>query len=515
MLDSVRSIWLKPIDKWEDIKESLTYFSASSKLEGLDERDVDSLSLFLDSHRTYQDKFTLKVFYDVDESIEFSNGASIESTLEKLESLRDEISNLECDEYLSVSIFISKQLLEPLDSLLVDNIYSLDTLSAYLNTLTLTQLHNVISERYGRRGVKGVALVGDFSTSFNTDYFHFIPRGEFQVEKLQPQFSDSRAEEIHKLRGALGHFANASTWFLLPDHFKLTGALDAEFSAIYHLFNALHNTYLISFISNFSIIDDRGIEYRLKGLKDISGSYDFEALKHIDASELWELYQWVYEGNTVDKLGITRNIIPLHVDDLLSVNSAVSVSAYSSFILSQKDDVKSYIETTKKVAEQIQVTSQKASEVAEKIANSIKTGVLGVTTFAISTILFRIFTKGSELKSYSDLFAFIGSPLFVSMIVFALAVFTGLFGFAWYESKQDQARFKDMYCQFKKTYELVLTRDDMENLLEKDAYFDKSYLFITQRRNMYTRTWGAVLLASLTILMLASCYADKLQQIAS
>ena len=183
--------------------------------------------------------------------------------------------------------------------------------------------------------------------------------------------------------------------------------------------------------------------------------------------------------------------------------------------MSQKDDVKSYIETTKKVAEQIQVTSQKASEVAEKIANSIKTGVLGVTTFAISTILFRIFTKGSELKSYSDLFAFIGSPLFVSMIVFALAVFTGLFGFAWYESKQDQARFKDMYCQFKKTYELVLTRDDMENLLEKDAYFDKSYLFITQRRNMYTRTWGAVLLASLTILMLASCYADKLQQIAS
>ncbi|MDF5242583.1 hypothetical protein P3645_24460, partial [Vibrio parahaemolyticus] len=199
-----------------------------------------------------------------------------------------------------------------------------------------------------------------------------------------------------------------------------------------------------------------------------------------DASALWELYQWIYEGNTVDKLGVARNIIPLHVDDLLSVSPPVLTSAYSSFILSQKDDVKSYIETTKKVAEQVQITSQKASEVAEKIANSIKTGVLGVTTFAISTILFRIFTKGSELKTYAELFTFIGSPLFVSMIMFALAVFSGLFGLAWYESKQEQVRFREMYEQFKKTYESVLTREDMENLLENDAYFEKSYLFITE-----------------------------------
>ncbi|TOQ24210.1 hypothetical protein, partial [Vibrio parahaemolyticus] len=153
-------------------------------------------------------------------------------------------------------------------------------------------------------------------------------------------------------------------------------------------------------------------------------------------------------------------------------------------------------------------TSQKASEVAEKIANSIKTGVLGVTTFAISTILFRIFTKGSELKTYAELFTFIGSPLFVSMIMFALAVFSGLFGLAWYESKQEQVRFREMYEQFKKTYESVLTREDMENLLENDAYFEKSYLFITERRSMYTWAWGAVLSVSITILALATCYVD-------
>lgn len=510
MLDAVRSIWSNPISQWENVSESLIYFSASSKLDCLVVSDVDSLASFLESYRGYQDKFTLKVFYDFDDSIEFSNTTVPETIKTRLEELREEIENLEGDEALSVALDISKRISEPKTGVRVENVYSFEAFSAYLNSLTLTQAHKAISERYGRGNVKGVVFLGDFNTTLHSDFFHFIPKSEFEIDKFSPQFSQFRADEIHRLRGSLGHFANASEWFLLPDHFKFPSQSADTFELILPLFNALHNAYLISFLSNFSIITDKGMEYRLKGLKDISGLYDFGALKSIDANSLWELYQWVYEGNTVDKLGVARSIIPLHVDDLLSVDSSTLASAYSSFILSQKDDVKSYIEATKKLVEQVQVTAQKASEVAEKIANSIKSGVLGVTTFAISTILFRIFTKGSELKSYSELFAFIGSPLFVSMIVFALAVFTGLFGLSWFESKQEQQRFKEMYEQSKKIYQSALTQNDINNILEDDAYFLKNDHFITQRRRMYTRTWGLVLLVSTIVLILARCYASSL-----
>lgn len=104
-------IWQKPIDTWESMNESLMYFSASSKLDSLVESDVESLSQYLDSHRKHQDKLTLKIFYDVGESIEFSNHTSIPKTHEKLEDLRREISNLEGGEHVSVSLSISKQLL--------------------------------------------------------------------------------------------------------------------------------------------------------------------------------------------------------------------------------------------------------------------------------------------------------------------------------------------------------------------------------------------------------------------
>ncbi|WP_219584517.1 hypothetical protein, partial [Vibrio parahaemolyticus] len=67
--------------------------------------------------------------------IEFSNHTSIPKTHEKLEDLRREISSLEGDEHVSVSLSISKQLLESKDGVLVDNVYSLDALSSYLNSL--------------------------------------------------------------------------------------------------------------------------------------------------------------------------------------------------------------------------------------------------------------------------------------------------------------------------------------------------------------------------------------------
>ncbi|OOE42676.1 hypothetical protein BZG10_15430, partial [Salinivibrio kushneri] len=232
------------------------YFSASTKLDSLVESDVESLSKFLYLHREHQDKFTLKIFYDIGESIEFSNHTPIPKTHEKLEELRREINSLEGDEQLSVSLSISKQLLESKGGVLVDNVYSLDALSSYLNSLTLAQLHRSFSERYWREGVSGVALIGDYNLSLHTDYFYFIPKDEFNIDLFEPRFSHYRSGEIHRLRGSLGHFANASEWFLLPEHFKIKEALGGEFTSICLLFNALHNAYLISFLSNFAIINE-------------------------------------------------------------------------------------------------------------------------------------------------------------------------------------------------------------------------------------------------------------------
>ncbi|MGR4991338.1 hypothetical protein ACPV3U_17340 [Vibrio rotiferianus] len=510
MLNDVRDIWATPVQEWESITESFTHFSASCKLVNLVESDVDSLGNFLQSYQGHQDRFTLKVFYDEGESVEFSNRQTEEILEERFAELRDEIESLEGEEKLSFSLEIIKSTAEPKSGLLVDQVYSIEALSRHIEGKSLAQVHNELLTRYDWKDVNGIAFVGNFESLSYTEYFYFIPRDQFSVERFEPKFNKVDADEAKRVRGTLGHFANASEWPFLPNHFKFLGGKPKDFEAISNVFNGFLNAYLISFFANLTTITSTSIEYQVKGLKDVSGVYDFDALIHIDAKYLWVLYKWVYESNSVDKLGVTRNIIPLHVEDLLSVNEPALASAYSSFILSQKDDVKSYIDATSKLAEQVQVMAQKAGDVAEKVANSIKTGVFGVATFAVSTVLFRIFSKGGDIKTFSDLFAFIGSDLFVAVMSFALAVFSGLFGLAWFESLQDQKRFREMYDQSKKTHENVLTPHDMKHILDDDAYFKKCNGFISDRRRFYTWVWFSVLSACSSVLILASCHANSL-----
>lgn len=507
MLDDLKCIWSSRDSEWSIHTESFKRLNASLKLHELTKDDVDSLCSFIEKIKEYQDIVTVKVFHEKDESIEFSNNSKKEIIVSRNEELKEFIENFDGEEELSVVVDVFKQRQRHGEDTLVSKVYSLENLSLYIKSLSLESFHDEISSLFYSNELKAIVFYGDFSEHVSTGYFHFIPNDEFNLKSFQPTFSITRAEEIKKLRNNLGHFANASEWQFLPEHFKFSTCPPSDLDIISSRFNGLHNAYLISCFANLATIGDEAIEYRMKGLKDISGSYDFDALVNINASFLWALYKWVYEGSSVDKMGVTRNLIPLHVEDLLSVDEPVLSSAYSSFILSQKDDVKNYIDATSKLADQVQVMTQKAGEVAEKVANSIKTGVFGIATFAISTILFRIFSKGGDIQSYSDLFAFIGSPLFISMIGFAMAIFSALFGLALYESLQDQNRFKEMYEQSKMTYENVLTKEDMKNILNDDAYFQKNYRFISERRVFYIWVWlGAGSIVS-TILILASCHA--------
>jgi len=510
MLGELRQLWSSSIDEWEALEESLDYLRAKGTLTSLVEDDVDSLARFLSSHKECSDVFTLKVFPGNGDSLEFSNGTSDGDVKDRLDKLIDEIEDFEGGEVSSIELEIHKKVSHPGKGVLIDNIYTLEAFSEYLKAKPLFQVHKELVQRYGKQEASAVVFLGDFECSHHTEFFYFIPKGKFVLDSFKPKLQQTDAEEAKRIRGTLGHFANASEWPFLPGSFKFTKSSPNEFVAISSLFNGLHNVYLVSFFANLTTIGTKSINFQLKGLKDISGTYSVDYLINTDAKCLWALYKWVYASNSVDKMGVTRNIIPLHVEDLLSVDEPVLASSYSSFILSQKSDVKNYIEATGKLADQVQVTTQKSSEVAEKVANSIKTGVFGITTFAISTILFRIFSKGGDIDSYSDLFAFIGSPLFVSMIAFALTVFTALFGLAIFESYQDQERFKEMYYQSKKVHENVFTAGDMKYMLSDDAYYKKNYEFISDRRAAYCWVWFGVLSLVITTLILAYCHAQSL-----
>ncbi|MCD9509518.1 hypothetical protein [Photobacterium phosphoreum] len=492
MLTELSNIWGNRLKKWENLKETFSYFSASTELESCIPHDTHLLKILLTSLNTHQDNIVIKLFVcNNTESYEFSNRMSPNNFDKKAQEVIDEIDCLDEGDINEVSLHleINKKISKNKTNTLIDHIYSINTWSEYLQKLSLENLHYELSKRYHQTNIEKVIILGDFSTAINTDYFHFIPKNE-SLDKIKSRFSNYRAIELIKLRSSLGHFANASEWPFLPDHFKFNNYNSNEFEIIFDVFNALHNAYLISFIANFTVIKGGKVEYTLKGLKNITEEYDLISLKKINASPLWRLYEWIYQSNTVDKIGISRNIIPLHANTLLSVNDAVLTSSYSSFNLSQKDDVKSYIEATNKLSDQVISTSQKASDIAAKVANSMKTGIWGVGAFTISTILFRIFAKGIEITTFQGVFDLISSPIFILVILLTLIIFSISFFLTIYESYSDQKRFKEIYEDTKKVYQNVLTKDDIDNILSNDECFLKDYNFISIRRTLYIKIWA-------------------------
>ncbi|KJF94174.1 hypothetical protein [Photobacterium angustum] len=504
MLSELSNIWGSRIKEWENVEETFSYFSASAKIESCLQNDTYLLKSLLTKLKTHQDKIVIKIFISkYSESYEFSNIMSVNDFDTKENDLFDEIDCLDDDDKtdFSVEININKKVSSNIVNTLIDHIYSISAWSNYLDRLSLEELHQQIYCRYYDPKIEKVIFLGDYSESISTDYFHFIPKSK-SPETITSKFNNQRATDLIKLRSNLGHFANASEWCFLPDHFKFSINSLKEFDTIITVFNALHNVYLISFIANFTIVKDGKVEYNLKGLKNITDEYDFCSLKNIDSSPLWRLYQWIYQSNSVDKLGVTRNIIPLHIDKLLNVNDAVLTSSYSSFSLSQKNDVKSYIDATNKLSEQVIITSQKASDIAGKIATSLKTGIWGIGAFAVSTVLFRIFSKGSEISTFQGVFDLISSPIFVSVILLAFLIFSTSFWLAIYESHSDQTRFKDTYEETKSVYKNVLTNNDINNILSNNSSFNNDNTFINNRRHLYIKLWLIQLLVMIIILLL-------------
>lgn len=502
MLNELRSIWKRTLLEWESVTETLSYFSASAKYS-YHEDDKEALKEFLQRFISHQDNIVIKLFIDKSDSYEFSNRMTTHSFSERILEFTTAVEQLE-EEKFQIKLEINKKVKKYSSNLFIDHIYSIRAWSNYLQTLSIEVLNEQLHKRYHSLGIEGVILLGDYSINCSTDYFHFMPKSELPNDDFRATFCSTSANELLQLRSNLGHFANAAEWRFLPENFKFKNQIPSELRIVESVFNILHNVYLISFIANLTIINNGKVKYTLKGLKDIIGEYDLNFLRDTDASSLRRLYQWIYCSNSIDKIGIARNIIPLHVESLLSVNNTVLESTFSSFNLSQKNDVKSYIESTNKLAEQVLITSQKANDIAEKIANAIKSGVWGISTFAISTVLFRIFARGSEIKTYSDLFTFIGSPLFVGVMGFALFVFSILFSLAWLESNKEQKRFKEMYNSGNKIYQNVFTKKDIKNILSNDEHYKLNDKYISDKRRFYTFLWIITVISTATILLIAS-----------
>ena len=304
----------------------------------------------------------------------------------------------------------------------------------------------------------------------------------------------NEGDAIRAKRDKAGHFANASQYSFIPEDFFLFGNIGCD--ELYTLLAKLRAISSLVFLCDFSKFDENGnIHLRLGGYrlfsKDILRDEPFLPLN----DEYYDIYKWVYgDGDVIDKVGLARNIISLHLaeDNLLLLQTGTLQSISSGYQIYLKDNVKQYIEIKNKLSEFIQDSSDKASTIAKSVGSYYKNSIWTLYSFFISVFLIRVMSKSKDVLVTNE----------ILFLFFAFAAITVLIiNHAIAELEEDKQRFIDNYQSLKSRYGDLLIKEDLSRILESDKQHLLDIKYIDQKKSDYRRLWGC----SLGIIFIAVC----------
>lgn len=385
------------------------------------------------------------------------------------------------------------------------------------NKLHIFKLDNFISNVFEKTGTGILSLLKNFDlqrelifnvwediNSFGTETIKFVSQKE-QSSSNEIKFS---REAISSKRNKSCHFINDSEYKFVPEDFFITS------SGFYHadiksVFDSLLTTFLIVHLADTSeiIFNDKDnvlhIDYKFKGYRLITEMIALESINSRNASELFDIYKWIYDsGNFIDKIGLARNIISIHMVDksMTSINSGTLKSIESGYDIYLKDNVKQYIEIKNKISEFLIAQSDKASDITKNMFSTFKTSFWSIITFFISVFLIKIITSNSY-KGTVTIETLIVTLVFI-MLSFVYWYFTNK------EVLEEKERLLNRYDTIKDRYKDLLNEDDLNNIINTEQLKRDDTNYIESRRVRFSRIWNGfnVILA---IVVLGLYFVDK------
>ncbi|WP_339065531.1 hypothetical protein [Teredinibacter turnerae] len=432
---------------------------------------------------------TYKIESAEDQILNDRSRESIENFLINLES---KLSLRDPDDSIELHLRVFKKVLDGAIS-----IYSLEDVANFWKESGIVSSLKKIEELVSR---VQVLLVNGLEIAAKTNSLIFLP---FEFDYKGSEANGIDRSEIYTLRDKVSHFANASQFSFIPEDFhihEIDPVLNAE---IRPLFEELRLVSSLIYLCDFSKFDELGnIHLRLGGYrlyaKDISAK---ERISGVN-SEYYEIYKWAYgDGDVIDKVGLARNIISLHLidNDLAKIQKGTLQSISSGYQVYLKDNVKQYIEIKNKLSEFIQGSSEKASEISKNVGAYYKNSIWTMYSFFASVFLIRVLSKSNQVLVTNEVFV-----LFFAFVIITLIIMR----YALSELEDEKLRFIERYQSLKSRYCDLLIPDDLDRILESDKQHLSDLKYIDKKRNDYRWLWG--LSISVIFVFVSLLWAAKL-----
>ncbi|MDV3462291.1 hypothetical protein CMV04_14850 [Elizabethkingia anophelis] len=430
------------------------------------------------------------VFFSIDqgEAVTFKKDSHYSQFLDDLKIL---ISSHEIGEIVKVKISIYKNS--------GDNqfyFYSQECFFNYIKSFDSYGLASFFSSSIFNPNSRIYIQINDFVGKINSNKFLIAANYESQGDDFE--YRKKRIDNIIS--------NNHSSFFgklkVLPEDFIFAGDGVIEEEAL-EQFKKLAKILLISSIFDITDLSRECFTFKLNGYKSISSSYYIKDITTNSLEDYYKIYQWIYSsGNIVDKIGLARNIISLHLkkDSCLELEGDVYESLRSSYKIYEKQNIKQYIEVRNKMSDQILDYSKRVITITDNFASGFQRSALSLVTFFSSLIVSKILAapkNNSDFILYSTIitFVFIGVTFTYMMISRS-------------ELKDQKNRFIKSYKDFKKRYTDLLTREDIERILNNDEEHKSDLSFITKKMRWYTTLWIIILLLIFIATLIYYCLGN-------
>lgn len=437
-----------------------------------------------------QDSISISVVHEDSDPITLT---SIED--ERIDRFCSDISALlnlkdENDKY-QVTVNITKKINDGIVS-----IYNLKEFTDKIQSQTLEGLCFIFSTLFKYNNTI-TFISNEISSPLNSKTIFFSNNSSLNITQVEPF---NRKERIEKIK-TMSHFFQSSETILIPEDF------DFDFdNSNFHgqgfdiIFKRMCLITIINALFDVSeIVQKDLINFRLEGYKAITGNIKSTDICLNSLKEYLEVYKWVYSSNNVlDKIGVARNIISLHVlpQEGLKLLEHTFLSIQSSFKIYEKENIKQYIDIRNKISEQIIDYSQRASDIVDGFAGGFQKSIIAVLTFFSSVLVIQVISN----RNFNDLFSFDTYLLTIFFIVASLLYYL--------TSKKDldiqKERFETSYKNLKKRYTDLLIEDDIKKILNHDQDHIDDIGFINSKVKRYSWLWMIIL--SLTFIVVTILY---------
>ena len=359
------------------------------------------------------------------------------------------------------------------------SIYHLDSFIKYLLNLSQVNFLSFFSNQIKDKAIYFECQNENKSICKSQSIF-FVNKGNYNSQTSDEYFQER--EKVYS-KSTDATFSNLiANYKLIPSDFNLE-CNSGHNTIIQKLFLRYRTLLSIAFLFNNTDITNSDFRYTLNGYKTFSNKISLDKIENIQSSKTYfDIYSWAYYGgNLIDKIGLSRNLMSLNLKSELELEPNVFDSIQSGFRIYQKDNIKQYIEIRNKISDQLWEFQNKAEKITNDFVSDMKKNTFAFVSFFASIIAIRVISKGDIRGA----FTFETTALTIVILVISSFILIGSF----WEVNEQLKRYQRFYLDLKSRYSDLLTRADINRILNNDKEFSNNLKFIKSKRCVYTAIW--------------------------